>query len=361
MRNRTDQIELGLELTANESDGGVLRGIDMRYERLTDIVRLATHLQGARGGMTMDAIVEDFRVSRRTAERMRNAVEAAFGPLLTVDTDDTRLHWRLQSTSLRSLVQVAPEELAELESAASHLDRTGLAEQAGALREVAVKLRALRQPIDQPGFDDDLETLMRAEGLAMRPGPRLSTEPGLLPLLRDAIKATRKVKFDYVARSSGRQSRQLVEPYGVLYGNRTYLVGRSDWADQPQLWGLANVSNAIVTGEPFERESDFSLQEYAERSFGAFQEEPFEVALRFHADVAPDASNFLFHPSQTRIENSDGSLTVRFRAGGLTEMCCHLFTWGTGVTVERPARLRERLQQMCADLAAHHADRAETT
>ena len=333
----------------------------MRYERLTDIVRLATQLQGARVGMTMDAIVEEFGVSRRTAERMRNAVETAFGPLLTVDTEDTRLHWRLQSTSLRGLVQVATEDLAELESAASHLDRAGLDDRAGALREIAVKLRALRRPIDEPGFDDDLETLMQAEGLAMRPGPRPGTEPGLLPLLRDAIKAARKVAFDYVARSSGRQSRQLVEPYGVLYGNRTYLVGRSDWAKQPQLWSLANVSNAIVTGEPFERQSDFSLQAYAERSFGAFQEEPFDGELRFHADVVPDASSFLFHPSQTCIENSDGSLTVRFRAGGLTEMCWHLFTWGTGVTVERPARLRERLRQMCADLAAHHAGRAHTT
>lgn len=333
----------------------------MRYERLTDIVRLATHLQSARGGMTMDAIMEEFRVSRRTAERMRNAVETAFGPLLTVDTEDTRLHWRLQSTPLRGLVQVAPEELAELESAASHLNRAGLDEGAGALREIAVKLRALKRPLDEPGFDDDLETLMQAEGLAMRPGPRPGTEPGLLPLLRDAIKAARKVEFDYVARSSGRQSQQLVEPYGVLYGNRIYLVGRSDWANRPQLWSLANVSNAIVTGEPFERDPGFSLQAYAERSFGAFQEEPFDVELRFHADVAPDASSFLFHPSQTCIENADGSLTVRFRAGGLTEMCCHLFTWGTDVTVEQPARLRERLQQMCADLAAHHASRTDTT
>ena len=107
----------------------------MRYERLTDIVRLATRLQGTRHGMTMDDIAEEFCVSRRTAERMRDAVETVFGPLLAVDTGDKRLHWRLQSTSLRGLVQVSPEALAELETAASHLDRTGPAERAGMLRE----------------------------------------------------------------------------------------------------------------------------------------------------------------------------------------------------------------------------------
>ncbi len=330
----------------------------MRYERLTDIVRLATRLQGLRGGMTMDDIAGEFRVSRRTAERMRGAVEAAFGPLETVDTGDRRLHWRLRSTSLRGLVQLSPEELAELESAASHLDRTGPVERADTLRELAAKLRALRRPLSEGAFEDDLEALMLAEGLAMRPGPRPGIEHGLLPRLRDAIRAGRKVEFDYVARSSGRHSQQVVEPYGVLYGNRAYLVGRPQWRNQPQLWPLANVSNVHVTGELFERDPDFNLQRYAERSFGAFQEEPIDVELRFDADAAPDAASFLFHPSQAVIDNGDGSLTVRFRAGGLTEMCWHLVTWGPVVTVVQPVRLRERLRQMCADLAAHHADPA---
>ena len=286
---------------------------------------------------------------------MRDAVEAAFGPLQPVETGDNRIHWRLQSTSLRGLVRITPEELAELESAASRLDQAGLSERAGILRELVAKLLALRRKRSTQAFGDELEALMQAEGSAMRPGPRPQIEQGLLPLLRDAITATRKVKFDYDSRSSGRHSRQLVEPYGVLYGNRAYLVGHADWAEQPLLWSLANVSKARITGQAFERDPDFVLQEFAERSFGAFQEPPVDVVLRFNADAAPDAAAFLFHPSQTLVGNEDGSLTVRFTAGGLNEMCWHLFTWGTGVTVEEPVRLRERLRRMCADLAEHHA------
>ena len=264
-------------------------------------------------------------------------------------------HWRLHSTSLRGLVQVTPEELAEIESAASLLDHTGQAERAAILRELVAKLLALRRSFNEDEFGDDLEALMQAEKLAMRPGPRPRIEYGLLPLLRDAIKAARKVEFDYVSRSSGQHSRQLVEPYGVLYGNRAYLVGGADWAEQPRLWSLANVSKARVTGQKFDRDPEFDLQAYAERSFGAFQEPPVDVVLRFSAGAAGDAATFLFHPSQTDIENEDGSLTVQFNAGGLNEMCWHLFTWGEGVTVEKPARLRERLRSMCAGLAEHHA------
>ena len=53
----------------------------MRYERLKDIVSLAIRLQGTRGGMTLDDIQQELSVSRRTTERMRDAVEWAFGPL----------------------------------------------------------------------------------------------------------------------------------------------------------------------------------------------------------------------------------------------------------------------------------------
>lgn len=89
----------------------------MRYERLADIVRLAMRLQGA-GGPTLDDIQAGFSVSRRAAERMRDAVERAFGPLEFEDAGDGRRHWRLHSNRLRELVCFSADELVELETAA---------------------------------------------------------------------------------------------------------------------------------------------------------------------------------------------------------------------------------------------------
>ena len=100
--------------------------------------------------------------------------------------------------------------------------------------------------------------------------------------------------------------------------------------------------------------SPVMLPRFAERSFGTFQEQPVKVVLPFDARAARDAAAFRFHPSQSIEENEDGSLTVRFEADGLDEMCWHLFTWGESVTVEKPARLRRRLAAMCASLAAQH-------
>ena len=328
----------------------------MRYERLSDITRLAIRMQGLRAGMTIADIQQELNVSRRTAERLRDAVENAFGPLDTVETEGRQIRWRLQSPSLRQLVRVSHDELAELSLAAQGLERDGFTERAEALEGLATKLRAMSQPRSQDDWDADLEALMNAEGLAMRAGPRPQLQDGVLAVLREAIKTDRVVALRYLGQSSKKLSWQRVQPYGVLYGNRAFLVGRTAWAKGERLWRLANADEVRITDETFKRDPNFDLRSYAKQSFGTFQERPVRVALRFAADVARDAAAFLFHPDQTVTENEDGSLTVCFKAGGLDEMCWHLVTWQESVIVEQPISLRRRLAKLCAALAGHHAE-----
>ncbi len=326
----------------------------MRYERLKDIVTLAIRMQGLRAGMTLDGIRAEFGVSRSTAERMRDAVEWAFGPLEIAESDDNKNHWRLGSDALRRLARISATELADLAAAADTLDASGFGARASALRELDTKLRATLHGDSLARIEADIEVLAQAEGLAMRPGPRPQLDTDLLDSLRDAIATCRIVELRYLSQSTGRRSRQRIEPYGLLYGNRAFLVGRTDWTGGMRLWRLANMSEPRVTGETFARDPGFDLEAYAKRSFGTFQEDPVDVVLRFTAEAKRDAAAFLFHPGQSVEENADGTLTVRFTAGGIDEMCWHLVTWGESVTVEEPNRLRERLTDMCAALVAHH-------
>ena len=114
------------------------------------------------------------------------------------------------------------------------------------------------------------------------------------------------------------------------------------------------MSELRLSDETFERDPEFDLKRYAKGSFGTFQEKPVDVLLRFAAVAARDASTFIFHPDQSMEASEDGSLTVRFRAGGLDEMCWHLFTWGENVCIEKPVRRRRRLAKMCELVTAHH-------
>lgn len=329
-------------------------GMSARYQRVADLVHLAIKLQGSHEGLTLEDISTEFNVSRRTAERMRDAVDAAFGPLEIHDGDGRRRHMKLPSSGLRGYVRFSPEEIAGIESSSEHLQRAGLTEQAKRLRELVIKIRAAGQQPTASDCEDQLEMALQAEGFAMRPGPRPQIDRGLLQLIHDAIKSRKRIEFDYVAQSTKREQRHSVAPYGVLYGNRPYLVGCLNGPTKPRLWRISNISDARISMRKFEPDDAFDLRTFAEGSFGAYQETPIEVVLRFDSEVAEDASNFLFHPTQTLDENPDGSLSVKFTAGGTLEMCWHLVTWGRHVVVEEPAPLREELRKMCAMLAEHH-------
>ena len=188
-------------------------------------------------------------VSRRTAERMRDAVEWAFGPLETVPAGDNRLHWRLRSRALHGLIRIMAEDLTALSTATEKLERAGLQEQAGRLRDRDTKLRALQQEETLERLESDLEILLQAEGLAMRPGPRQPIDPGLLSLLREAILTRRTGRFRYRARSTGQDSRQAVEPYGLLPdGDRA--LARLAAARLPRPAGLAAAQAAAARLRP---------------------------------------------------------------------------------------------------------------
>ena len=137
----------------------------VRYERMENLVRLAVRLQGTPGGLTLDDIGADFSVSRRTAERMRDAVGAVFGHLDLVDTDDTKRRWRLRSDVVRRLAGVSPDELTELESAAEALERAGIDERADTFRELATKLRTMLRPESRERLESDFEGSCRRRAL----------------------------------------------------------------------------------------------------------------------------------------------------------------------------------------------------
>ena len=192
----------------------------------------------------------------------------------------------------------------------------------------------------------------------MRPGPRPIIAAGVLPTLRRAILGMQLVAVRYAAGGEDTATRLLC-PYGLLYGGRGWLVAHVDGLPEMRLWRLDRIVSVEQTDRGFARREEFSLAAYAAQSFGVFQEKPIDVELRFAPNEADDASGWMFHPAQSMERGSNGSLTVRFRAGGAQEICWHLFTWGTAVAVVKPAGLRRELAGLALEVAAHHRGRSD--
>jgi len=162
-----------------------------------------------------------------------------------------------------------------------------------------------------------------------------------------AILAGVWIDVDHRARASGLLScNARIGPLAMLLGEgRQYLVAFSDYAQDVRLFALAGFERVELTEVVFERPEDFDLQSWMQRSFGIWQEEVYDVVWRFTPEAAADARLYLFHPTQVMTDEPDGSLTVSFRAGGLREMCWHLFRWGPNVQVLNPPELQLEIKK----------------
>jgi predicted DNA-binding transcriptional regulator YafY len=318
-------------------------GAAMRYEKADNLLQLALEMQAARGGLSLADIETLCGVGRRTAMRMRDALLRNFPQVEEVETGDRSKRWRLPAGTLDRLVSFTAEEMAVLETAARLLSRDNRENDAEVLTGVSAKLRALMKPDLVRRVEPDMEVLLESEGLAARPGPRSRIDTGVVDELRQAMMASRKVRIQYRSRHDRKIGDRVVHPYGFLHGHRNYLVA---WHESPKgnrvaLFALPNIQQVEMLPESFIRDPDFSLEEFAARSFGVFQGEAYDVVWKFAPEAAEDAGDFIFHPSQQTVRQDDGSLIVRFRAAGDLEMAWHLYIWGDKVEVLEPQHLAE--------------------
>lgn len=329
----------------------------MRFKGKVDLLHLVVLLSGTREGLTLAEIRRELDVSYRTAQRMLAALRERFEHTVEeTETDGPAKAWRMRPGELRGLLAPEPAELMELDAAAERLRREGAAAgRAEALERLGAKVRGAMRDRDLSRAEPDIEMLMHAEGTAFRPGPRHRVPEALLMALRQAILASARVKLRYGADPS-KAREHVVEPLGILHGPRPYLVAQiKGMGPDPTVFRLDRVLGHEMLDESFRRDAPFDLASYAAGSFGMWREVPVAVCLRFSGTAAQDADCFQFHPLQEVEHGEDGTLLVRFTAGGQREMCFHLLTWGDTVEVLHPPGLREMLAEWAGTAAAHHA------
>ena len=333
----------------------------MRFEGKADLLHLAVLLSGTQEGIAIADLEREFKVSGRTAQRMMAAIKERFTyDIVEADTDGPAKRWKMRSGTLQGLIEADRDELVEVEIAAERLRTEGAVPgRAEALMRLLAKLRTKMKPADLRRTGPDLEAMMQAEGTCVRPGPRPAMPLTLLLGVRYAILAGKRMRLLYGATPADVRER-VVEPLGILHGQRAYLVAQIvGTGHEPTMFRLDRVVEHDLLKESFVRAVPFDLAAYAAQSFGMWREPPIDVCLRFSGAAALDAKVFHFHPSQTMQPGADGTLLVRFTAGGMLEMCHHLLTWGDTVEVLGPPELRTRLAQMARTAADHHAREPE--
>jgi len=199
----------------------------------------------------------------------------------------------------------------------------------------------------------DVEALVQAETIAIHAGPRPFEDEQVLAAIRTAIKGLQALSFTYGGGSTPGRTRE-VTPLGVLFGRSNYLVAAEGQGGQPRSWRLDRMSDLKVLDRPAAPPADFSLQAFADESFGIYHDEIQDVVLRIKATRAEDALRWRFHATQKVVQEADGSVTVTFRAGGMRELAWHLFTWGGDVEIIGPQALKDTMVRELREAGLAH-------
>jgi predicted DNA-binding transcriptional regulator YafY len=315
----------------------------MRHEKGARLLELARLLASSAEGLTLDEMAERMGVGRRTAERMRDAVADIFPQMEVVEEWPSR-RFRIPA-GLDGLFQApTAEELAALSASAELMDRQGAAARAAALRSLEQKVLSATRAAARRRLAPDLEALLQAETIAVQAGPRPFEDEGVLAEVREALKGLSTLRFRYEGGSNPGRIRE-VTPYGILFGRSNYLVAEeAGLRTGPRNWRLDRIFEPEVTGRYSPRPEGFSLQAYADESFGIYQDDTEDVVLRITPEGREDALRWRFHARQRLEPQDDGSVIVRFRASGMRELAWHLFTWGDKLRVEEPQALKDMLR-----------------
>ncbi|MCR4880432.1 MAG: WYL domain-containing protein [bacterium] len=302
-----------------------------RYPKLGKILNLIIKMQSRSSGITLNDIQEELEVSRRSAERLRDVLIWEIPQIVELNSSGREKHWGFsRSSHMREIISFTKDEIAELETIKDSLEFDNKKE---VLNSVITKLKALSKK-DSIQIEDAVEILLKTEGNAISQKPSYKINAEILDLIRQAIKENRRLKTKYDNKE------KILSPYGIIYGTSAYLIGVEGSYKEPYVYKLHKISSAELTEETYDK-GDFDIREYANRSFGVYQNEIIKVELLFSKNVAEDVLNYNFHPSQKVKQNEDGTITVKFKASGELEIMWHIFRWGDNVKIISPKSLRK--------------------
>ena len=315
----------------------------MRHEKGARLLELARMMAASAEGLTLDEMAERMGVGRRTAERMRDAVADLFPAMEEVEEGVSK-RFRIPS-GLDGLFQAPTvDEMTALSAAAELMDRQGSGARAVALRSLEQKVLSATRAAARRRLAPDLEALLQAEAVAVQAGPRPFEDERVLAAVREALKSLSTLRFRYEGGSAPGRTRE-VTPYGILFGRSNYLVAEElEAGTGPRNWRLDRIQEVEITGRPGSKPEEFSLQAYADESFGIYQDDTHDVVLRILPHGREDAVRWRFHARQKLEEQPDGGVVVRFRSSGMRELAWHLFTWQDKAEVLAPQALKDMLR-----------------
>lgn len=301
-----------------------------RLEKANQIIELLILLQTSYRGLTIDEIAEKFECTRRSAERMKALIVANFPNKIeeVENQTDRKKRWRFKKGSVNYLINLTPKDFANLEVCKDSLTNST---QKNEIQKLIDKLKILDS---NNTHNADIEATLEAQGYAVRQGFRENISSEILGKINEAILCQKQIKFKYY------NEEKIVNTYGLLIGEKIYLIARFDNNDKNYTFRLSKIEQIQITNNYFDRDENFDIKEFSQKSFGVFQDDEMEIKLEFKKS-AHEVLEYNFHPTQKIKELENGNFEVTFTASGQYEIITELLKWRDSVKIISPKKLKQ--------------------
>ena len=304
--------------------------------RLHDLIRILE----ARFGTTVEDLVEECQVTRRTVYRDLQAITEAGYPLVSERQDDGHvLYSFISGFSKLPPITFSHEELMTL-----YLCRGQLAFLKGTpfqddLEAIFGRIRSNLPPRSVA----NLERIAEASAPRFHGFKDYSQQHQLLKDLRQALLRQQTCQLQY--RPALRPSSSYrVDPYTLLFfKNALYLGGYAHNRAALRLFAIERIETLQPLDERFEVPKDYRPDSLTGAAFGLVDDgETRPVELLFDKDVAHLIRERIWHPEQQLEPGPGGSLRFRFQAAGDKEILAWIYSFVPHVRVLQPESLRSK-------------------
>ncbi len=170
--------------------------------------------------------------------------------------------------------------------------------------------------------------------------------PKIWGIVSDALQRNRTINITYRKPSENFDKNRKIDPYHLVnFQGEWYLVGYCHLRKKILTFSVSRMKDAKIIKGTFSIPSDFNYQKATTR-FGIFNgDQEYGVKILFDKKHAPYVLEREWHPSQKISSKPDGSILFEITTNHLFEIKQWIMSWGHGVKVITPTKLRDDIRQ----------------
>lgn len=183
----------------------------------------------------------------------------------------------------------------------------------------------------------------------------------ILNRVHDAAVRRKSIEIVYFTMSRRKETRRKVDPYRIWFFNGTfYLIAYCHTRCAVRIFAVNRIKMLHLTNEPFKIQEGFNFDAFTQSSFGVFQGDLVRIKVRFSREVAGYIREKTWHPSQTILNQEDGSIVFEAEVPWSVEVRAWIMGWSTDALLLEPHALKQEIQAEARLIAERYNENAQT-